>query len=114
MEEISALKEYAKEIDRNLLFNTEVSKDTLKQVVDNIYSMKSDEYYYDLEEKVELFSESVSDLDEIMSNLNKAKHKLRGLLDALESVGFTNYDFDVIDQIEESISDLDSLKDELS
>lgn len=114
MEEISALKEYAKEIDRNLLFNTEVSKDTLKQVVDNIYSMKSDEYYYDLEKKVEMFSESVSDLDEIMSNLTRAKHKLRDLLDALESVGFTNDDFDVIDQIEESIYDLESLKDRLS
>ena len=114
MEEISALKEYAKEIDRNLLFNTEVSKDTLKQVVDNIYSMKSDEYYYDLEEKVEMFSKSVSELDEIMSNLNKAKHKLRGLLDALEGVGFTSEDFDVIDTIEESIEGLDSLKDELS
>ena len=114
MEEISALKEYAKEIDRNLLFNTEVSKDTLKQVVDNIYSMKSDEHYYALEEKVELFSESISELDEIMSNLTRAKHKLRGLLDALESLGFVNDDFEVIDTIEESISDLDSLKDELS
>lgn len=114
MEEISALKEYAKEIDRNLLFDTEVSKDTLKEIVNIVSSMKEDEYYYDLEEKVEMFSESVSELDEIMSNLNKAKHKLRGLLDALESVGFTNYDFDVIVQIEESIDDLDSLKDELS